>query len=334
MADDCEISSFLLKFHQLKYAGNKACLWLDCENGETLVQLQVLLKSDQQHLRRHTPAHHVGPQVRRRHGHDRHPQFHPPPPRVREQPARWRRREKRALDRAMELNNISRLPPAARQAAAALQSSAVKAGPPPLRSVAVKAGPSPLRSTAVEAGPLPLMSAAVEAVPLPLKSATFEAGLPLPQQSAAVEAVPPPPKSTAVEADLPLPQQSAAVEAAIPPLHSYAELVIVADPLKVIHTNNPRPVPDEIPLLPLPTLSWPGHYLPEDLQHHSPSLGDQGLATFPRYGDGGEASTLPPSQEHTPQPLEHSQGSGTPELCWIWETEGSKKKKRGGRKKK
>ena len=305
MADDCEISSFLLKFQKLKYAGNKACLWLDCENGETLVQLQVLLKSDQQNLRRHTPAHHVGPQVQRRHGHDRHPQFHPPPPRVREQPARWRRREKRALDRAMELNNISRLPPAARQAAAALQSSAVKAGPPPLRSAAVKAGP------------LPLMSAAVEAVPLPLKSAAVEAGLPLPQQSAAVEA-------------------------AIPPLHSYAELVIVADPLKVIHTNNPRPVPDEIPrpvpdeipLLPLPTLSWPGHYLPEDLQHHSPSLGDQGLATFPRYGDGGEASTLPPSQEHTPQPLEHSQGSGTPELCWIWETEGSKKKKRGGRKKK
>ena len=118
--------------------------------------------------------------------------------------------------------------------------------------------------------------------------------------------------------------------------------------MKALHVNNPCPVLDELPLLPLPTLSWPGHYLPEDL--HSPSmapdLSHAKTGTFPRDGDGGEASRqaghihhqavgpdeLPPSQEHTPQPLELSQGSGTPELTWIWETEG--KKKRGGRKKK
>ena len=238
---------------------------------------------------------------------------HPPPPHIREQPARWHWQEKRALDRAMELNNISRLPPAAGQAAAALQSSAGEAGPPPLMSAAV------------EAGPLPLMSSVVEAVPLPLKSAAV---VPLHQQSAAVEAAIPPPS----------PPSKTGAKA--------AELVIVADPLKVIHANNPLPLPNEIPLLPLPTFSWPGHYLPEDLQHHSPSLGDQGLATFPRYGDGGDASTqdghvhhqavgvnhghlllgqdeLPRSQENTPQPLE---------LTWVWETE--VKKKKGWRKKK
>ena len=139
------------------------------------------------------------------------------------------------------------------------------------------------------------------------------------------------PKPSAVKADRRPHQSLAAVEADSPPNDNQAlvpevaprpppktaakaaDFVTVAEPLKCV--NNPRPVLDELPLLPLPTLSWPGHYLPEDL--HSPSmapdLSHAKTGTFPRDGDGGEASRqaghihhqavepdeLPPSQEHT-----------------------------------
>ena len=159
------------------------------------------------------------------------------------------------------------------------------------------------------------------------------------QSLAAVEADSPPNDNQALVPEVaPRPPPKTAAKA--------ADFVTVAEPLKCV--NNPRPVLDELPLLPLPTLSWPGHYLPKDLHRPSmaPDLSHAKTGTFPRDGDGGEASgqaghihhqavgpdELPPSQEHTPQPLELSQGSGTPELTWIWETEG--KKKRGGRKKK
>ena len=154
------------------------------------------------------------------------------------------------------------------------------------------------------------------------------------------EEAPLPPKpaaAAAAEADTPHYANKAAVpEAApIPPPATAAP-----PKSECVKVNNPRPVP-------LLTPAWPKHFLPEDL-HHSPSVaGDQGHAqtgTFPVDGDGGEASTQAghihqqavvfkhgsphleletiPIQEHTPQPLELCQGSGTPELVWIWETEG------------
>ena len=191
---------------------------------------------------------------------------------------------------------------------------------PPALQPAVKVGqfPLPLQTTGQVAAP-PLAPPFAQELGPPLNPQAND------NQALVPEVAPRPPPKTAAKV---------------------AEFVTVADPLKCV--NNPRPVLDELPLLPLPTLSWPGHYLPEDL--HSPSmapdLSHAKTGTFPRDGDGGEASRqaghihhqavgpdeLPPSQEHTPQPLELSQGSGTPELTWIWETEG--KKKRGGRKKK
>ena len=47
MAETFQISSFLVEFHQLKNAGLKACLLLECVNGEMLVNLQVNLGADQ-----------------------------------------------------------------------------------------------------------------------------------------------------------------------------------------------------------------------------------------------------------------------------------------------
>ena len=98
MADYCEISSFVSKFNQLKYAGDKASLHIDCEHGHSFVTLQVhLLPSPhppyphrpdyEDPLRRHPHQPHGRHQDGRQ---ERHYLPH------REQPARPRRREERA----------------------------------------------------------------------------------------------------------------------------------------------------------------------------------------------------------------------------------------------
>ena len=57
MAETFQISSFLVEFHQLKNAGLKACLLLECVNGEMLVNLQVNLGADQRLREEHQGRH-------------------------------------------------------------------------------------------------------------------------------------------------------------------------------------------------------------------------------------------------------------------------------------
>ena len=314
MADDLELSSFVNKLYQLKHDGLTANLHISCEAGQSRVTLQVNLPASPQLHPHYHPRHHpyYGDLYRRRHQEDHHHQhFHP----KKAGPSKTRRHARRALTR-----NLTR-------------QSAEKADHEPAEQEDEFLNPPQdiqPNDGAVEAPPHPTKPSAVEA-PSPKPSADEADRCPH-QSLAAVEADSPPNDNQAqVPVVAPRPPPKAAAKA--------AEFLIAAHPLKALHVSNPRPELDELPLLPLPTLSWPGHYLPDDL--HSPSMAPDlnhvKTGNFPRDGDGGEASTqgghiqhqavgpdeLPPSQEHTPQPLE---------LSWIWKPE--VKTKRSGRKKK
>ena len=92
---DCEISSLVTKFCQLKNAGLNASLHIDCESGKSFATLQVHLPPSPH------PPYPYRPHYRRDphqpHQDDRHQRHHLS---RREQPARRRRREERGRVRA------------------------------------------------------------------------------------------------------------------------------------------------------------------------------------------------------------------------------------------
>ena len=100
MAD--EIFSFVNKFNNMKYAGLKAFLWLECQNGQSFVTLQAHLPGCHGNPHRHNwqddPRHrcprHADPHYRR------HGQAQEDPCHEKATPSRIRRRIRRAEARA------------------------------------------------------------------------------------------------------------------------------------------------------------------------------------------------------------------------------------------